>query len=63
VREILQYLWGIAATGLKIGWPLLITALGLAEVAFFGERDKIKTVGGWVIVFVGLLLLVWNLKR
>lgn len=61
--EIIQDLWGIAAMSLKVGWPLLITALGLAGVAFFGDNDKMKTAGGWALAFVGLVLLVWNLKR
>jgi len=63
VGEILQNLWGIATTSLEVGWPLLMTALGLAGVAFFGGKDKIKAAGGWALAFVGLLLLIWNLKR
>ena len=61
--EILQDLWGIATTSLEVGWPLLVTALGLAGVAFYGGGDKIKAAGGWALAFVGLLLLIWNLKR
>jgi hypothetical protein len=63
VGEILQVLWGVAATSLEVGWPLLITALGLAGVAFYGGGDKIKAAGGWALALVGLLLLIWNLKR
>jgi hypothetical protein len=63
VGEIVHDLWGIATTSLQVGWPLLITALGLVGVAFFGENDKMKAAGGWMLAFGGLALLVWNLKR
>jgi hypothetical protein len=63
MTEIFRGLLAIASTSIEVGWPLMITALGLAGVAFFGEKDKMKTAAGWVIAFVGFVLLVWNLKR
>ncbi len=55
-------LWDIGISGLGMGWPLLILALGLGGVAYFGERDKIKTAGGWIVALAGLLLFIWNLR-
>ena len=59
---LLRALWDIAISGLQIGWPLLIVAFGLAGVAYFGEKDRIKTIAGWVIALGGLFLFLLNLK-
>jgi hypothetical protein len=56
-------LWDIAVSGLQIGWPLLVVAFGLAGVAYFGEKDRIKTIAGWVIALGGLFLFLFNLKK
>jgi len=56
-------LWDIAASGLQIGWPLLIVALALGGVAYFGEKDKIKAIAGWLIALGGLFLFLLNLKK
>jgi hypothetical protein len=60
--EFWKDLCGIATYGLKAGWPLLLSALGLAGAAYFGEKDKVKTVGSWALAIVGFLLLFFNLR-
>jgi hypothetical protein len=59
---LLIVLWDIAISGFQIGWPLFIVAFGLARVAYFGEKDKIKTIWGWGIALGGLFLFLFNLK-
>lgn len=59
---LLIILWHIAISGLQIGWPLLIVAFGLAAVAYFENKDRIKTIFGWVIALGGLFLFLFNLK-
>ena len=53
---------GIAASGLQVGWPLLIAACGLAGIAYFGEKDRVKTAGAWIIAAAGFVLFVLNWK-
>jgi len=59
---VLTIFWDIAISGLQIGWPLLIVAFGLAGVAYFGDKDRIKTICGWVIALGGLFFFLINLK-
>jgi len=59
---VLIVLWDIAISGLQIGWPLLVIAFGLEEVAYFGDKGRIKTIPGWVIALGGLFLFLLNLK-
>ena len=59
---LLIILWDIAISGFQIGWPLLIVAFGLAGAAYFGEKDRIKTIWGWVVALVGLFLFLFNLR-
>ena len=59
---LLIVLWDIAISGLQIGWPLLIVACGLAAVAYFENKDRIKTISGWGIALGGLFLFLLNIK-
>ena len=59
---LLIVLWDIVISGLQIGWPLLVVALGLTGVAYLGEKDRIKTIWGWVVALVGLFLFLFNLR-
>jgi len=34
----------------------------LTGVAYFGEKDRIKTIWGWVVALVGLFLFLFNLR-
>ena len=63
MTEIFEYFLGFTSTSIKVGWPLLILAFGLGGVAYFEGKDRIKTVGGWALALVGLILFVWNLKK
>ncbi|MBI5968007.1 MAG: hypothetical protein HY882_09160 [Deltaproteobacteria bacterium] len=63
MAEIFKSLLEIASTSIKVGWPLLILAFGLAGVAYFGGKDRIRTMAGWALVIVGLIFFVWNLRR
>jgi hypothetical protein len=58
-----EALGDIATCGLKVGWPLLLSALGLASVAYYGGKDKVKTTGGWVLAFVSFLLFFFTLRK
>lgn len=59
---LLIVLCDIAISGFQIGWPLLVVAFGLTGVAYFGEKDRIKTIWGWVVALVGLFLFLFNLR-
>lgn len=59
---MLIILWDIAISGLQIGWPLLIVAFGLAGLAYFGDKNRINTIWGWIIALGGLFLFLLNLK-
>ncbi len=54
--------WDIVILGLQIGWPLMIVALGLAAVAYFGEKDRVKTIWGWIFALGGLFLFLFNIR-
>ncbi len=56
-------LFGIAASGLQVGWPLLIAACGLGGVAYFGGKDRIKTAGAWIITVAALIIFILNWRR
>ena len=62
LTQLFIALWDIAISGLQIGWPLLVIAIGLAEVAYFGDKSRIKTIPGWGIALGGLFLFLLNLK-
>ena len=63
VAFIFEALGDIATCGLKVGWPLLLSALGLAGVAYYGGKDKAKTAGGWALALVGFLLFFFALRE
>ncbi len=54
--------WDIVILGLQIGWPLMIVALGLAAVAYFGEKDRAKTRWGWIFALGALFLFLFNIR-
>lgn len=65
IFEIIHSLPKIAFTSVKGGWPLFILAAGLGSLAFLSEKPKGrgKTIAGWVLVLLGLILFGWNLQR
>lgn len=65
ISEIIHSLPKIAFISLKGGWPLFITAAGLGWLALLSEKPKGqgKTLTGWALVLVGLILFAWTLKR
>jgi len=60
---LLRVFWEVAISGFQMGWPLLIAAFGLTGVAYFGGKDKGKTILGWVIALGGFLLFLLNLRK
>ncbi len=60
---LFEALGDIATCGLKVGWPLLLSALGLAGAAYYGGKDKAKTAGGWALALVGFLLFFFTLRE
>jgi len=60
---LLTALRDIAASGLQIGWPLFIMAFGLGGVAYFEEKNRSRTITGWLIALGGLFLFLLNLKK
>lgn len=63
MANIFEALGDIATCGLKVGWPLLLSALGLAGVAYYGGKDKVKTTGGWVLALAGFFLFFLTLRE
>jgi hypothetical protein len=59
----IQALGDIVIAGLKVGWPLLLSALGLAGVAYYGGKGKLKTAGSWALALLGFLLFIFTLRR
>ncbi len=61
--DLLVSFGDIIASGLQIGWPLLVIAFGLSGAAYFGGKDRAKALGAWIVAAVGLFLFLLNLKR
>jgi hypothetical protein len=59
----MQALGDIVVAGLKAAWPLLLSALGLAGVAYYGGKDKLKTAGDWALALLGFLFFIFTLRR
>jgi hypothetical protein len=59
----LQALGDIAVAGLQAGWPLLLSALGLAGVACYGRKNMRKTAAGWAVAVLGFFLFILTLRR
>ena len=63
MTEIIGYLWGITTTSINVGWPLLILAFGLGLAASSNKKWALHVLAGWVLVGVGVILFIWNLRN